>query len=193
MNETPIERAPASIKLAVALALVVSIALLPGARILWSLAVIPIVVLVVLAARLPVRTLLRRTALALPFILGTSLLALFQKNGLAQFGAILVRSTMAVTVVQVLALTTPFPRILAVLRRMHMPAVLVATLGLLYRYLFVLSDESTRMRRARAARSFGAKRSRSWRLRAGVIGQLFVRSTLRAERIEAAMRARGAT
>jgi cobalt/nickel transport system permease protein len=193
MNETSIGRAPASLKLALALVLVASVVALPAARILWSVAIVPVVVLVAIAARLSAGTLLRRTALALPFVLGTSLLALFQKNGLVAFGTIALRAIMAVTVVQVLTLTTPFPQILAVLRRARLPGVLVTTLGLLYRYLFVLSDESTRMRRARAARSFDTKRTRSWRLRASVIGQLFVRSTVRAERIEAAMRARGAT
>jgi cobalt/nickel transport system permease protein len=193
MIETPIGRAPASVKLAVALALLVFVVALPAHRINWSVAVVPLVVVVAALGRISPRMLLGRTALALPFILGTSLLALFQRNGLVAFGTIALRATMAVTVVQVLTLTTPFPELLAVLRRARLPAVLVTTLGLLYRYLFLLSDESVRMRRARAARTFGKRRARSWRLRAGVVGLLFVRSTLRAERIEAAMRARGAT
>jgi cobalt/nickel transport system permease protein len=47
------------------------------------------------------------------------------------------------------------------------------------------------MRRARASRTFNQGRLRAWGTLATVIGQLFVRSTERAERIYAAMIARG--
>jgi len=63
--------------------------------------------------------------------------------------------------------------------------------ALLYRYLFVLLDEMERMNRARHSRTFTQHRWRTWKNLASVIGQLFVRSTERAERIYAAMCARG--
>jgi cobalt/nickel transport system permease protein len=55
----------------------------------------------------------------------------------------------------------------------------------------VLVDEAQRMRRARASRTFRPGRWWTWRTLTTVIGQLFVRSTERAERIYAAMIARG--
>ncbi|MEI8197996.1 MAG: energy-coupling factor transporter transmembrane component T, partial [Phycisphaerae bacterium] len=85
-------------------------------------------------------------------------------------------------------------------RRLRVPALLVTTLALMYRYLFVLVDESQRMRRARQSRTFAASGSgatravggwRSWRTLATVVSQLFVRASERAERIYAAMCARG--
>ena len=91
----------------------------------------------------------------------------------------------------VLANTTPFADLLQVLRRAHVPALLVTTLALMYRYLFVLVDEARRMKRARMSRTFTAQRSVQWRTLATVVGQLFVRTTERAERIYAAMCARG--
>ena len=72
-----------------------------------------------------------------------------------------------------------------------MPGLLVTTLALLYRYLFVLIDELERMQRARAARTFRSSRWKTWQVLASIAGQLFVRSTERAERIYAAMCARG--
>jgi cobalt/nickel transport system permease protein len=63
--------------------------------------------------------------------------------------------------------------------------------ALMYRYIFVLIDETQRMRRARLSRTFEKRRAPSWRSASAVIGQLFVRSTERAERIFAAMSARG--
>jgi len=89
------------------------------------------------------------------------------------------------------ATTTPFPELLRVLRAIHTPALLVTTLALMYRYLFVLADEAQRMRRARQSRTLRPGRGRIWRLLATVVGQLFVRATGRAERIYAAMCARG--
>jgi cobalt/nickel transport system permease protein len=78
-----------------------------------------------------------------------------------------------------------------VLRRLRLPKLLVTTLALMYRYLFLLTDEAQRMQRARAARTFRVDRARSWRAAATMVAQLFVRSTERAERIYAAMLARG--
>jgi cobalt/nickel transport system permease protein len=87
--------------------------------------------------------------------------------------------------------TTPFADLLRVLKAWRMPALLVTTLSLMYRYLFVLVDEAQRMQRARASRTFTPKRRRAWRTMATVISQLFIRSSERAERIYAAMCARG--
>jgi len=90
-----------------------------------------------------------------------------------------------------LANTTPFSELLGVLRRIHFPALMITTLALMYRYLFVLVDETERMQRARVSRTFTKQRAHVWKSLATVIGQLFVRSTERAERIYAAMSARG--
>jgi cobalt/nickel transport system permease protein len=61
----------------------------------------------------------------------------------------------------------------------------------MYRYVFVLIDETQRMRRARASRTFTSGRWHIWRSGTTIIGHLFVRATERAERIYAAMCARG--
>ena len=70
-------------------------------------------------------------------------------------------------------------------------ALLITTLALMYRYLFVLFDEADRMKRARASRTFSKSGLRSWNVLSGIIGQLFIRSSERAERIYSAMCARG--
>ena len=101
------------------------------------------------------------------------------------------KTTLCLLTMLLLSNTTPFSEILGVMRRAHVPALLVSTLALMYRYLFVLVDETQRMRRARASRTFRQGRWRTWGTLATVIGQLFVRSTERAERIYAAMIARG--
>jgi cobalt/nickel transport system permease protein len=87
--------------------------------------------------------------------------------------------------------TTPFSRILRVLKSMRVPALLITTIALMHRYLFVLMDESERMRRARASRTFARTRRFHWHTLATVVGQLFIRASERAERIYDAMCARG--
>ena len=58
-------------------------------------------------------------------------------------------------------------------------------------HLHVMVEESRRMQRARAARTWHARPLASWRAHASTIGLSFVRSVSRAERIFAAMLARG--
>jgi cobalt/nickel transport system permease protein len=170
---------------------VVGVVLVPVARPLWICAAIGLLVAVVLVARLPPSAFLARLALAQPFVLGVAVLALFQGRGLAVFAALALKSTACVAAAQLFAHTTPFYDLLAVLRRARLPAALILTLALLHRYLFVVIDESRRMRRARAARTWQTSGWSTWKSLASVVAVSFVRSTARAERIAIAMRARG--
>ena len=104
---------------------------------------------------------------------------------------ILVKNSLALATMLVLAGTTPFPKLLTGLRRLGVPPVLVATLQFMYRYLFVLLDELDRMATARRARTFRRRGTLSWSLLGGLIGILFFRTFKRAERVHAAMIARG--
>jgi len=87
--------------------------------------------------------------------------------------------------------TTRFTDLLQVFRRLRVPALLVATLALMHRYLFVLAAETVRLRRARRSRTYAAGRWAGWQLTATIAAQLFVRTSERAERVYAAMCARG--
>jgi cobalt/nickel transport system permease protein len=55
----------------------------------------------------------------------------------------------------------------------------------------VLVEESSRMQRARASRGFTRRKGVAWSNLTMIIGQLFIRSADRAERIYLAMCARG--
>jgi cobalt/nickel transport system permease protein len=189
--DSPVHRAPASIKLLGAVLLVLGIALVPADEAGWIVLVLLALGAVARAGRVPLSAFVARIALAQPFVLGVAVLALFQGRGVAVFAALALKSTTCVATVQLLAYTTPFQDILAVLRRARFPPVLVHTLGLLHRYLFVLVDETHRMRRARAARTWQSRRWGAWRALSSVIAVSFVRSAVRAERIYVAMRARG--
>jgi len=124
-------------------------------------------------------------------VLGVAVLTLFQPGGVGIFATIAVRSTLCLFTMVLLSSTTPIAELLRVLQRLHVPGLLVTTLALMYRYLFVLVDEAERMQRARFSRTFDRRRWHGWKSLGSVVGQLFVRSTERAERIYAAMLARG--
>jgi cobalt/nickel transport system permease protein len=187
----PVHRAPAAVKLGLTLGLVlVTVALPVGAW--WPLAAIGVVLLGLAAAsRVPPRFLLVRLLMLEPLALGVAGLAIFQPDGGRIFATMVAKTTLCLLTMLLLSNTTPFSELLGVMRRARVPALLVSTLALMYRYLFVLVDETQRMRRARASRTFRPGRWRAWGTLATVIGQLFVRSTERAERIYAAMIARG--
>ena len=77
------------------------------------------------------------------------------------------------------------------LRRLRLPSVMLSTLALMCRYLPLLAEETRRMERARASRTFGRRRRLAWQNLAAILGQLFVRTADRAERVYLAMCARG--
>jgi cobalt/nickel transport system permease protein len=106
--------------------------------------------------------------------------------------AILFRSTVAFLAVLWLVNVMPFDQLLVTLRRLWVPAILVAMLAFMYRYAFVLWDELDKMRTARRARTLGrAGIGFRWKTSAQLIGMLLIRAMDRAERVHGAMRARG--
>jgi cobalt/nickel transport system permease protein len=172
-------------------------------------------------AELPARTVLARVLLALPFALaalpllvtlpGTPLLHLpwgwtVTREGAIEAATIAAKSSLSVQISVVLTATTPVQHLLAALRALKLPRLLVAILGLMWRYLFVLVDEAQRLMRARASRSAGPPAAGSaqraggppggsvlWRAQVtgGMAGNLLLRGLERADRTYDAMCARG--
>src|SRR5438270_11265768 len=88
----------------------------------------------------------------------------------------IVKSDLCVFTISLLTWTTPFQDVLQELRRWHFPVVMLTTLALMYRYVPVLGEETRRMTRARASRTFCRKRLGTWQNLALILGQLFIRS-----------------
>ena len=156
---------------------------------------------------------LRRSYLALPFVLGALALPftvhgtplaevagwVISREGTIRLLGIFAKSWVSVQIAILLSVVTPFPDMLWALRALRVPKPLVSIVSFMYRYLFVLMDEALRLRRARAARCAQggqrAGRSLLWRGRVagGLVGNLMLRSFERSERIYNAMLARGFT
>jgi cobalt/nickel transport system permease protein len=107
--------------------------------------------------------------------------------------AVLARAIIAFLALIWLAGTTRFDALLAGLRQLRVPILLVAVIGMTVRYLAVLAGELDNMQRARLARTTRASVWNDWHFLPNLIGCLFLRSLDRAERVHQAMLARGWT
>lgn len=208
----------ARIKFILSVAFILTTALVPEGS--WGayLILLSIVLAAAILSELGPVFVLKRALLALPFVLaalpviftlaGSPLFSLSlgswtltaSQPGLVRFISIALKSWISVQMAIILSASTPFPELLAAMRAVGMPRLLVAVFGLMWRYLFVLVDEVLRLIRARAARSgespIPGRRSGGslvWRARVagGMAGNLFLRAIERSERIYMAMLSRG--
>jgi len=170
---------------------VVTVVALPR-RLSWTYGGAAVLVVVFACAfRVRPRVVAKRMVYVEPFALGALGLTLFQPDGWRLFLVVLVKSHLCLAATVMLATTTSFFAMLDALRRLRVPSIFVTVLALAYRYLFVLSEEMTRMRRARQSRTFIRRRRLEWQMLASVVAVLFVRASDRAERVYRAMVARG--
>ncbi|HEX7975211.1 MAG TPA: cobalt ECF transporter T component CbiQ [Anaerolineales bacterium] len=215
-GQSPIHRLDPRVKVVVAVLFILSNVLLPdGAWLAFLLSTGLALWISDLAGLGPGYT-LKRSFIALPFALAavTAIFALPGRpiahwalgpwrltatdTGLLRFASVVVRSWLSVQVAILLVATTQFPDLLHALGHLRVPAILVAVISFMYRYLFVLTDEVMRLNRGREARSArpaegGGGGTLAWRARVAghMAGQLFLRSYERSERVYNAMLARG--
>jgi cobalt/nickel transport system permease protein len=190
-HDSLVHRLPAAFKSCIALVVIVGTVLVPWDWRAWFVVVAALLALAALSSRIAPWFLLRRVLVLSPFVLGVVLVNALQSSVHQHWLALVARSGICLFTVVLFANTTPFGKLLGVLRSARVPGLLITTLALMHRYLFVLLEESERMRRARASRTFQRRRRLHWQMLGTVVGQLFVRASERAERIYAAMCARG--
>lgn len=160
-------------------------------------------VVMISLADIPPLFILRKIILLCPFVLAVGIFnPVFDRELLLQFGpvgisggwisftSILTRSVLTVGAVFILVGVTGFSAVCQALERLGMPQVFVVQLLFLYRYIFVLTEESARASRARELRSCG-KKGQGIGSFGSLIGHLLLRTWQRAERIHMAMLARG--
>jgi cobalt/nickel transport system permease protein len=111
-------------------------------------------------------------------------------GGWVSFVSILLRFVLTVGAALILIAVTGFNAVCAALEKLGVPRVFTVQLMFLYRYLFVLVDEASRLVRARSLRAVG---SGAGGLKAfgSMVGHLLLRTMDRAQRIYLAMCCRG--
>jgi cobalt/nickel transport system permease protein len=189
--DSSIHRISAGIKFTSALVILLAIVVVRKDQMLVYVPLALLLSAIAAASRVPPLFLLRRVLLLEPFVAGIALLTLFQFEGISIFLFTITKSTLCLCTIVLLSSITPFSDLLELAGRWHLPGLMVTTIALMYRYIYVLVDETERMQRARTSRTFTQRKTARWMSVAQIAGQLFIRSTERAERIYAAMCARG--
>ena len=113
--------------------------------------------------------------------------------GLLAAWGLLAKGTLGVLASLTLAATTEPVAILAGLRRLRMPDLVVQIMGFMIRYLDVVTAEMGRMLVGMRSRGCDPRSPRHWPALARSLGALFIRSYERGERVHLAMLSRGYT
>lgn len=158
---------------------------------------------IIVSGELPVNYLLKKIILVAPFAI---LIGIFNPlmdreilvkigslgitGGWISFFSIMIRFGLTVSAALILICLTGFNAVCMALEKLGVPRPFVVQLLFLYRYLFVLIDETSRMVRARSLRSFGSP-GLSFKVFVPLVGQLLLRTLDRAQRIHLAMCCRG--
>jgi cobalt/nickel transport system permease protein len=165
---------------------------------------VAIVLACAVAAEVPIRYLLRRLTIEIPFVAFALFLPIVGQGervevlGLSlsvegSWGAwnILVKATIGVLASALLAATTTMADFLLGFDRLRMPRAFTSIASFMVRYMDVIADDVRRMRIARRSRGYEGR----WIWQAKAIGQtagaLFIRAYERGERVYLAMLSRG--
>jgi cobalt/nickel transport system permease protein len=161
---------------------------------------------VVVASEVPPLYLGKRMVVEVPFVLFALLVPFVghgpqvevlgltvSEPGLVAAAGLLAKGTLGVLASLTLAATTEPDDILRGLQRLRMPDQIVQIMGLMIRYLDVVTGEMGRMLTAMRSRGCDPRSPRHWPALAKALGALFIRSYERGERIHLAMLSRGYT
>jgi len=157
----------------------------------------------IIAADLPVLYLFKKILVVAPFAILVGMFnPLMDTQPLVQIGgfsisggwisfvSILLRFGLTVSAALILICLTGFNGVCLALEKLKVPGPFVIQLLFLYRYLFVLIEEASRMIRARSLRAFDSK-GLPFSVFVRLLGQLLLRTLDRAQRIHLAMCCRG--
>lgn len=156
-------------------------------------------IVLLLTDRVSVRYIAQRCLVASPFILLASGLLMVQ-NGFSREAvaasapaalSVAAKGYASVFLFSFLTGSTALSDLLAALRRLGSPHSLNLILSMMYRYTSLLTEEYSRMERARECRTVRPLGKQAFGVFSRQLGELFLRSWDRAERVHAAMLARG--
>ncbi len=213
--ESIIHQLDPRVKLLLSLLFILSNVLLPDGAIIGFISSWILILFINILSKLKLSYTFKRSFIALPFALAAitviftlpgNTIAVWKigswvlnvsDTGLLRFFSIMVRSWLSVQVAILLTATTTFPDIAHGLRHLKFPQLLISILSFMYRYLFVLSEEVQRILKARSSRAAKIPKKKGkpiiWqaKIAGNMVGQLFIRSLDRSERVYSALQARG--
>lgn len=203
LQPTPIGRLNPTVKLLTTVTFSLVVASFSHYALVELLPLVFYPVVLIILGELPVGYLMKRVLWAAPFAFFIGIGNLFLDRtpllnaggmvitgGLLSFATIMVKFVFTVLAALILIATTGINQIGVALYRMRLPRIWVGQLLFLYRDLFVLLEEVTRVTRAYTLRS-GGNRGVGPGAWGSLLGQLLLRTYDRAQRIHQAMLCRG--
>jgi cobalt/nickel transport system permease protein len=155
-----------------------------------------IVVALWIASGVPLRHVISRLALVLPFAAIMSIPLMIGRHDTASSPMpnaifVIIKAALSIVILTLITSTTRFDSLLHSLSSMGMPAIIVSLISFLYSFIFIAIDEMERLAVGRESRELGGNRRLSWKSRGWVIGTFLLRSIERSERVYGAMISRG--
>jgi cobalt/nickel transport system permease protein len=203
LKDTPLHRVKPPVKLLLTLIYIVLVVSFPPVEVsgLIQFACIPAFLMII--GEIPLKPLLLRCLVALPFTFfgGLSNLLLDRTvvltlgsfsvtHGMVTFTSLMLKTVLTVMAVLLLAASTKMNDMIYAMLYLHIPSLLVIQIMMTYRYMSVLLKEATLMYQAYLLRAPGEKGIRLKDM-GTFLGQLILRSMDRAERIYHGMQCRG--
>lgn len=203
-GDSVVHRAPAEVKVVGLVLFVLAVVATPR-ELFWPFGIYAAIVLVVwCCARIPLRWILPRMLIELPFVVLAVLLPFAEGGdrvevwglslsviGLQAAWGIVVKGTLGVAASLTFAATTSARELPLALSRLGIPALITSMLVLMIRYVDLLSAEAARMRMARISRGDSPRLLHQVGAIARGVGALFLRAYERGERVYLAMLSRG--
>lgn len=202
-KDTPLHKMNVSVKLIITLFYIITVVSFPPMQIngLFICACFPILLMFI--GEIPVKTLLARCMLALPFAIfaGLSNLILDRRvylelegiyisKGMITLTSLLIKTMLTVMAVFLFMASTKMNDMIYALLSLHLPSLIVIQIMMTYRYMSVLLREASLMHQAYLLRAPGEKGIKLMDM-GSFLGQLILRSIDRAERIYHSMQCRG--
>lgn len=161
-----------------------------------------LILIIIKISQLPIRSILLRTLIALPFSLciGLSNLILMKDvvnfygftitTGILFFLSIMIKTTLTLSLVFILIASSGFDAIACELVHIKIPAIFVLQLLMTYRYIFLLVEEASQMSKAYLLRNPG-KKGIEIKDMGSFLGSLLIRSFHRSQDVYKCMLTRG--
>lgn len=205
--DSPVHRLDPRIKLIAAFTAIVIIVTEPlNGGIIHFLPYTGLVFAIIALSRLPLSYIAKRVLVVSPFIIMAALffpvsLHISQHEqwravsaGATEAGiTILMKGFLAVLLLLVLSSTERFHRLLLAMRKLRIPTIITTISALLYRYIFLLADETLKTSRARESRTPGSLKTASLTVYGNQVAVIFLRSWERSQIIYKSMLSRGFT
>ncbi len=203
-GDSPLHRLPGEVKIIALVVFVLAVVAAPR-ELFWPFGLFALIILVTWkVARIPLRWILPRMLIEVPFVVLALLLPFAEGGervtvagiemsvaGLYAAWGIVAKGTLGVAASLTVAATTTARELPIALSRLRVPGVIVSVLTLMIRYIDVLTAEARRMRMARVSRGDSPRMLHQVGATAKGVGSLFLRSYERGERVYLAMLSRG--